>query len=71
MLELFIEMTNQVFWEGYAQQLSIENPAVFKFRFKQFLDSYNQNQAADNAQGYFNKIIQKNYPRKLKTTIAG
>lgn len=30
MLELFIELTNQIFGEGYAKQLAIENPAVLK-----------------------------------------
>lgn len=62
MLELFIEMTNQVFWEGYAEQLSAENPTVFQFRFGQFADSYNQEQAYQNrTTSYFNKIIHNNY----------
>ncbi len=41
MLELFIELTNQIFWDGYAEQLSTENPKVFKFRFKEFEKTYN------------------------------
>jgi hypothetical protein len=41
MLELFIELTNQIFWDGYANQLAIENPVVFQFEFNDFLNSYN------------------------------
>jgi hypothetical protein len=40
MLELFIELTNQIFWEGYAQQLATENPAVFQLEFNEFLNTY-------------------------------
>ncbi|WP_184544266.1 hypothetical protein [Mucilaginibacter sp. FT3.2] len=71
MLELFIEMTNQVFWEGYAQQLSTENPELYKFRFKQFNDSYGgqQQTAVSNSPTYFNKIIQNNYKRSLKKQL--
>lgn len=70
MLELFVEMTNQVFWEGYAQQLSIENPAVFRFRFKQFIDSYDQGQTSgSNTQSYFVKIIKKNYHDSLSKQL--
>ena len=41
MLELFIELTNQIFWEGYAQQLAIENPAVFNSELNDFINNYN------------------------------
>jgi len=41
MLELFIELTNQIFWEGYAQQLAIENPAVFQMELNEFMNDYN------------------------------
>jgi hypothetical protein len=41
MLELFIELTNQIFWEGYAQQLANENPIGFQMEFTDFLNSYN------------------------------
>jgi len=41
MLELFIELTNQIFWEGYAQQLAIENPAVFQLEYNEFIHAYN------------------------------
>jgi len=30
MLEIFIELTNQIFWPGYAETLAKENPAVFQ-----------------------------------------
>jgi hypothetical protein len=41
MLELFIELTNQIFWDGYAQQLAIENPEAFKIELTEFINSYN------------------------------
>jgi len=41
MLELFIELTNQIFWVGYAQELAKDNPAGFQFEFNEFLNSYN------------------------------
>jgi hypothetical protein len=41
MLEIFIELTNQIFWEGYAERLAKENPIVFQFEFNEFLNSYN------------------------------
>ena len=40
MLELFIELTNQIFWDGYAQQLAVEDPKGFQFGYKEFLNSY-------------------------------
>ncbi len=46
MLELFIELTNQIFWDGYAQQLSTDNPSEFRSVFKEFSQSYNQQQQA-------------------------
>ncbi len=41
MLELFIELTNQIFWDGYAQQLAKENPAVFNMELAEFMNLYN------------------------------
>jgi len=40
MYELFIELTNQIFWEGYAEQMAQENPAVFQFEFNEFFNNY-------------------------------
>ena len=40
MLEIFIELTDQIFWKGYAQQLAIDSPAVFQFEFTEFLHTY-------------------------------
>ncbi|MEZ2336844.1 hypothetical protein AB6735_14475 [Mucilaginibacter sp. RCC_168] len=42
MLELFIELTNQIFWKGYAEQLATENPAVFQIELAEFMNCYNQ-----------------------------
>jgi hypothetical protein len=41
MLEIFIEITNQLFWEGYAEQLAKENPAGFQLELAQFINDYN------------------------------
>jgi hypothetical protein len=41
MLEIFIEITNQLFWEGYAEQLAKENPAGFQLELAQFISDYN------------------------------
>jgi len=41
MLQLFIELTNQIFWEGYAEQLAKDNPAVFQRELADFVDCYN------------------------------
>lgn len=40
MYELFIELTDQIFWEGYAENLANENPQAFNFEFNQFLNTY-------------------------------
>lgn len=40
MLEIFIELTNQIFWEGYAEQLAIDNPAVFQMELAEFMNCY-------------------------------
>jgi len=42
MIELFIELTDQLFWEGYAQWLAGENPSLFQSEFKDFLNNYNK-----------------------------
>lgn len=41
MIQLFIELTNQIFWEGYAEQLAIDNPAVFQLELAEFVNCYN------------------------------
>ena len=40
MYEQFIELTNQIFWEGYAEALATENPAQFQLEFNDFLNTY-------------------------------
>ncbi|WP_262714158.1 hypothetical protein [Mucilaginibacter rubeus] len=41
MLELFIELTDQIFWSGYAEQLAKEQPAVFQMELAEFMNCYN------------------------------
>lgn len=41
MSELFIELTNQIFWDGYAQQLASENPQAFQTELAEFTNNYN------------------------------
>jgi hypothetical protein len=63
MLDLFIDVTNKVFWEGYANQLSIDNPDMFCERFKQFTEWYGRGLNTPlYEQSYFIRIIQNNYP---------
>jgi hypothetical protein len=40
MLELFIELTNQIFWEGYAHQLALEQPALYQYELAEFISNY-------------------------------
>lgn len=40
-LEIFIELTNQIFWEGYAEQLAKDNPAQFAQELAEFENLYN------------------------------
>ncbi len=40
MYEQFIELTNQLFWDGYAEQLARENPGQFQTEFSDFLNTY-------------------------------
>jgi hypothetical protein len=40
MYELFIELTDQLFYEGYAEQLAQENPEMFQIEFNEFLNNY-------------------------------
>jgi hypothetical protein len=40
MYDLFIELTDQLFWAGYTEQLAKENPAAFQFEFNEFLNNY-------------------------------
>jgi hypothetical protein len=40
-LEIFIELTNQIFWEGYAEQLAKDNPAAFQMELAEFMNLYN------------------------------
>jgi len=41
MIEIFIEVTDQLFWRGYTEQLSKENPEQFLIELKDFLTTYN------------------------------
>lgn len=41
MIEVFIEVTDQLFWQGYTEQLSKENPERFMIELNEFLNTYN------------------------------
>ncbi|MFD0792020.1 hypothetical protein ACFQZX_00245 [Mucilaginibacter litoreus] len=41
MLELFIELTDQLFWEGYAEQLAREQPLLYRYELAEFIHSFN------------------------------
>lgn len=36
MYEQFIEYTDQIFWEGYAEQLAKEDPQRFRLEYMDF-----------------------------------
>lgn len=40
MYELFIELTDQLFWEGYTEQLASDNPRAFIMEYNDFLNTY-------------------------------
>lgn len=40
MIEVFIEVTDQIFWEGYTEQLSEHDPERFLIEFNEFLNQY-------------------------------
>ena len=40
MYQLFIELTNQIYWEGYAEQLAKENLAGFQLERAKFTNNY-------------------------------
>ena len=47
MYELFIEFTDQVFWEGYAEQMAKENPEALRHELAEFITSLNDNGRQD------------------------
>ena len=40
MYEQFIELTNQIFGDGYARWLAEKKTAKFRFEFNEFLNTY-------------------------------
>ena len=40
MIEVFIEVTDQIYWEGYAAHLSEQEPERFLIEFNEFLKHY-------------------------------
>lgn len=40
MYEQFIELADQIYWKGYAEQLAKENPAQFQSELNDFFKTY-------------------------------
>lgn len=40
MYDLFISLMDSLNYEGYAEQLAKENPALFQYEFNEFLNAY-------------------------------
>ena len=40
MIDLFIEVTDQLFWQGYTEQLSKDDPQRFSMELNDFLNNY-------------------------------
>lgn len=41
LLELFIEFIDDIYFPGYAEQISEEDPEKFKWEFREFVASLN------------------------------
>ncbi|MFD2164528.1 hypothetical protein ACFSJU_19135 [Paradesertivirga mongoliensis] len=41
MIDLFMEVTDQLFWQGYTEQLSKDDPNRFSMELNDFLNNYN------------------------------
>jgi hypothetical protein len=41
MIEEFIEIINQLYWDGYAEQLVKDDPEAFTNQYNEFLNNYN------------------------------
>jgi hypothetical protein len=41
LLELFIEFIDDIYFTGYAQQISQEDPEKFSFEYEEFVSSLN------------------------------
>ncbi len=39
-IEIFIELYDQLFWEGYAAHLAKDNPALFSYELQEFLNAH-------------------------------
>ncbi|WP_374949621.1 hypothetical protein [Mucilaginibacter sp.] len=40
-ISLFTELMDNLFWDGYTEQLSIENPDKYEFELNAFFHTYN------------------------------
>ncbi len=40
MIELFIEFTDSLYFEGYTRQMASDNPERFSFEFDEFQNNY-------------------------------
>ena len=40
MIDLFIEITDSIFYTGYTEQMASENPEWFSFEYNQFVENY-------------------------------
>lgn len=41
MYEAFTEWLDQIYWEGYAEMLAIENPQDYKAQYNEFSNNHN------------------------------
>ena len=40
MIDLFVELTDQIYYEGYAEQLTLDDPEKFDFELNEFLNNF-------------------------------
>lgn len=62
MYEQFIEFTDQIFWEGYAEQLANDDPARFMEELNDFIHIYQSRTMEDKIFLLVKVTIKTNYP---------
>lgn len=40
MLEAFVDLMDNLFWDGYADQLAKENPELYAFEYNEFVNTH-------------------------------
>ena len=63
MNEVFTEWLDQIYWEGYADRLAIENPQDYKAQYNEFLNNHNSKNNEKRG-----RLFNGNRVRKFRTS---